>query len=80
MAKVRIKWHPGAFRQVRTMPEVLDILDSYAAAVAARAGEGYEAEPAQATGGRGRGRAAVVTATVEAMHDEATRHTLEGSL
>ena len=55
-------------------------LNMYAAAVAARAGAGYEAKPAAPTGGRVRGRAAVVTATRDARRDQARNHTLEKSL
>lgn len=80
MAKVRIKWNRGVFAEIRTMPTVMAELDNLAEGIADRAGAGYEAEPAQVTGGRVRGRAAVITRTVEAMIDEARNHTLEGSL
>ena len=77
---VRIKWRLAGFREVRTSPEVMAELNRLAAGVAARAGEGYVAEPAAVTGGRGRGRAAVITATEDARRDQAENHTLEASL
>lgn len=80
MAKRGVVFHKGAFAEVRTLPAVMDELDSIAEGIAARAGDGFKAEPAEATGGRIRGRAAVVTATPKAMVAEARNHVLERSL
>lgn len=80
VARVRIKWNRGAFAEIRTSPEVMAELNDLAAGIASRAGEGFVAKDAQATGGRVRGRAAVVTATAKAMADQARNHTIEASL
>lgn len=80
MARVRIKWNRRAFAELRTMPAVMRELDALAEGIAARAGEGFVAEPASVTGGRVRGRAAVLTSTRQAQAQEAREHTLEASL
>ncbi len=77
---VRIKWNRRAFAELRTMPEVLRELDALAEGIADRAGEGFTVEPASVTGGRVRGRAAVITSTRQAQAKEAREHTLEASL
>ena len=80
MGKATIKWKGGsaaaAMRIVRSMPEVMDAVDEKTQELASRAGDGYEAKPAQITGGRVRARAAVVTVTPAAMKNEAKNHTL----
>ena len=80
MSKMRIEWNRPAFAEIRTLPAVMDELNDLAGGVAARAGEGFEARPAEESGGRVRGRAAVVTATTEAMVRQARDHVLESSL
>lgn len=79
-AKVRVQWRRGAFADLRTEPAVMDELDAHAERIAAAAGDGYEAMPAAETGGRVRGRAAVVTTTTGAMRDNAKNHTLVRAL
>ena len=80
MAKVKVVFDYEAFAEVRTMPAVMAELNRIADGIADRAGDGFVAEPAQKTGGRVRGRAAVVTATPRAMAVEARDHVLERSL
>lgn len=80
MAKVRIEWNHGVFAEIRTLPGVMGILNGHAERIAATAGEGFEARPATATGGRVRGRASVLTATPRAMVVQARDHVLERSL
>ena len=80
MARARIRWRRGAFAEIRSLPAVVAEVNSLAAGVADRAGDGYEARAATISGGRVRARAAVVTATAEARRDQATNHTLERSL
>lgn len=70
-----MKWRRGAFADLRTIPAVMEHLHTEAEDMAARAGEGYETSIG-VTGGRVRGRAQVVTATPEAMRDNAQNHTL----
>lgn len=73
---VEIRWNLAAYREIRTRPQTLAELDAQAEALAARAGDGYEARGPQITGGRVRGRAAVITATVKAARAEARDHNL----
>ena len=80
MARARIRWNRRAFAEIRTLPAVQSEVNSLAAGIAERAGDGYEARPATITGGRVRTRAAVVTATAEAVRDQAINHTLERAL
>lgn len=68
---------PAGWAAARTHPGVMAELNKQAEAIAERAGEGFEATPAEATGGRVRGRAAVITATPRAMVVEARDHVLE---
>lgn len=77
---VKIKWRQGCWRELRVMPEVLDELDRLARGIASRAGDGFIAQPAQVTGGRGRGRAAVVTGDLNAMRRQAKDHVIEAAL
>ena len=78
---MKIKWKQGAFAEIRTLPDVMGLLDDHAESVATTANSGlgeygYKAMPAAPTGGRVRGRAAVVTTTIEAMVHEARNHEL----
>lgn len=79
-AKVRMKWRRGAFADLRTDPAVMRELDAYAEQIASAAGDGYEAKGAEVTGGKVRGRAAVVATTVKANRDNAKNHTLVRAL
>ena len=80
MPEVRVRWNMSAFAELRTAPAVMAALDEIADGIAERAGDGFEAQPAAVTGGRIRGRAAVVTTTVRAMRRQARDHILERSL
>lgn len=77
---VRFKPNHAGFRQLRTSAAVAQAVADAAEEVAARAGDGFEAQPVEITGGRGRARAAVVTVTFDAMLTQARDHTLERSL
>ena len=80
MGKATIKWKGGsaaaAMRIVRSMPEVVDAVEIETIKLAFRAGDGYEAEPVEITGGRERARGAIVTVTSDAIRNEARNHTL----
>lgn len=78
--RVTVKLNESAFREIRTAPKVMKMLNDIAAKTAARAGDGFEARSAEVTGGQVRGRAAVVTTTVKAMRAEARDHTLVRAL
>lgn len=77
MAKTRIKWRVAGFRELRLEPGVIADLEERAEAVAAAAGDGYEAS---AMAGKNRGRASVITADYAAMRDNAKNQTLLRSL
>ena len=77
---VTIKWNMAGFRDLRTDPAVLADLNRRAEQIAAAAGEGFEAQPAEKTGGRVRGRAAVISTTRAAAKAEAERHVLLSAL
>lgn len=74
------KLHIKNFSEIRTAPKVMDMLDDIASGTARRAGKGFEAKPARATGGRVRGRAAVVTTDTDAMRRQSKDRVLERSL
>lgn len=91
MPRMRFKWNPAAFAEVRTSPAMMAAVEKAAEDVAGRAnsgleilpgsnGDGYVATPAQVTGGKRRARAAVITGDISAIVDEARNHTLERSL
>jgi len=80
MPRVRVRWNRGVFAELRTLPAVMAELNSHAARIANNAGPGFEPRPAEATGGRIRGRAEVVTGTYRAMVVQARDHILEKSL
>lgn len=73
---MKIVWNMAGFRELRTDPKVMADLNHRAEAVAAAAGDGFEAEPVYVTGGRVRGRAAVISTTRKAAAAEATNHVL----
>ena len=75
-----VKLNMKAFAEIRTAPKVMKMLDDIAEATASRAGEGFRAEPAKATGGRVRGRAAVITVTADAMRAQAKNRALERAI
>lgn len=77
---VKFRWRSNVFREIRTMPGVLSELEARGARIASAAGDGYETSGAGVTGGRGRGRVAVFTATPDAMRDNARNHTLLSAL
>jgi hypothetical protein len=64
------------FAALRSDPAMMDELNRLAEEIATRAGDGFEAKPAAVTGGRGRGRAAVITMTPQARVDNAKHNTL----
>lgn len=74
-----IRWNMQGFRDLRTDPAVMAKLNEEAERIAATASEsaqGFEVQPAYVTGGRVRGRAAVITTTYAAMKAEAEDHVL----
>lgn len=73
----KIKWNVKAFRELRLEPGVIADLEKRAEAVAAAAGDGYEAS---AMAGKNRGRASVITANYAAIRDNARNQTLLRSL
>lgn len=76
MAKPKIVWKRGAFRELRTLPGVLADLAERGERIASAAGDGYESSGARVTGGKGRGRVSVRTATTSARRREARDHAL----
>ena len=83
-SKITIVHRQSGYRAIRTAPKVMKMLNEKAHEVASRAsGSGpgeFTVHEAQVTGGRVRGRAAVVTTTYEAMKSQARNHTLEKAL
>ncbi|MDR1078840.1 MAG: hypothetical protein LBL55_09325 [Propionibacteriaceae bacterium] len=77
MAKTKIVYKLQGFREIRTAPKVMSVLDDEAARIARACGDGFEAKPAKATGGRVRGRSAVVTTTGGAARRQSRDHVLE---
>lgn len=72
---VKIKWNRSAFRALRTSAPVERELLRRAQKIRQAAGQGYEADSG-ITGGRGRARAAVWTATNKARIDNGRNQTL----
>lgn len=70
-----IRWSMRGFRQLRTSEEVEHFLYDKAVLGARAGGDGCIARSGT---GRTRARAAVITATVRAMRDNAEKHTLLG--
>lgn len=81
-AKTRIKWNIKGFAELRNDPGVLADLDRRASAIAAEAGEGFEARPAQpgTKGSAPRGRASVGTSTYEGRRRQAKSNVLESAI
>lgn len=77
MSKARIKWRVEGFRELRLEPAVQELINDGAEAIAARAGDGYEASLLD---GKNRERASVITATFDAILDNARHQTLLRSL
>jgi len=75
-SKVTLKFNQSTFQKIRTAPKAMAMLNDIANETALRAGEGFVAKPADVTGGRVRGRAAVVATTRKASASEARNHTL----
>lgn len=75
MARVDVKWRLAGFREARTSPKVLAELVKRAERIAAASGDGFEVD-SQITGGRGRARASVRTATRAAVKKNAREQTL----
>lgn len=73
MAKSRVKWNNKAFRELRLLPEILEEVEQRADDVASKAGFGYKAS---AVYGKNRARASVITATFDAILDNARNNTL----
>lgn len=65
---------PGAIRQLLTSPEAASACVAIAQRIAAAAGPGNKVTPVER--GHNRVRVAVVTATFDAMYDEATSRAL----
>lgn len=76
MGKARIEWKRGAFRELRTLPAAMSELAQRGEQIARAAGDGYESSGPRVTGGRGRGRVTVKTATSSARRREARDHSL----
>jgi len=79
-SKVTLKFNQSGFQEIRTAPKVMDMIDDIADQTAQRAGDGFEARKATKTGGRVRGRAAVVTTTRDAAERESRDHTMVKAL
>lgn len=76
MARVKVAWKRGVWRQIRTLPAVAAEIGARAERIANAAGPGYAAGTVRATGGRGRARVTVKTTTTTARRREAKNHTL----
>lgn len=70
---MRIKWRVAGFRELRTHPNVTADLAQRAERVAAACGDGFVARHTQ---GRNRSRAAVITATGQAIRRNAADNTI----
>ena len=73
---MKITWNLAGFEELRTEPAIMDELERIGQEVADRAGPGFEVKGPEHTGGRGRGRVAVVTATEQAKFTNAVEGTL----
>ena len=78
--RTRISWRLPGFKELRTHPKMLTDLQARAERIADKAGPGFKAAPVGVTGGRGRGRVAVVATTRNANRRNAREHTLLRSL
>lgn len=76
-SKVRLKWNPNGLYELRSAPGVVAKVNSTAAGVAARAGDGYSWSSQQgARRPQGRWRAIVFPDTWKARADNARNNTL----
>lgn len=73
---MKVVLHNEGFQALRTDPAMMAELNRLAEDIAEKAGDGFGAKPAAATGGRVRGRSAVVTATPEAVRRNAKNNAL----
>lgn len=80
MSRLKVTFWKGSFAELRTLPAVMQVLNDKAEAIAEAAGRGYEAMHAEKTGGRVRGRAAVVPTTPAAVRDAAKNGTLQRAM
>ncbi len=78
--RVKLRWNMPGFRALRTSPKMLQNLQKRAERIADKAGPGFVVAPVGVTGGRGRGRAAVVAAARNANRKNAKDHTLVKNL
>lgn len=74
MAKTRIVFHIGAFRALRTHPNVQRDIEARARRVAAASGSGYEVETSSPP--RNRSRSVVLAVSRKARADNARHNTL----
>lgn len=77
MGRVKLDFHYDGFNEVRSSPEVQAEVFRRGDAIGAAAGDGYEVRK---TVNKTRARVSIITATAEAMVDQARNHTLERSL
>lgn len=73
---MKIKWNMEGFRALRTDPAMMGLVESEAAAIAERAGAGFEYDKVKKTRGRVRAHTQVRTATPEAIDRNAKENTL----
>lgn len=79
--KVRIELNHDGFRQLLNSPEVVRLVDSTGESLAAKAGPGFVAEPAQGNFGGGRHICHVGTGnSKDAMYAQATTKALTRAL
>ncbi len=78
--RVQIKWKRNVFRELRTLPEVKDLLHEAGERIAEGAGPGYIVDDREAVNGRGRARTAVITGDFDAILDNARHNTLLSNL
>ncbi|RRD03226.1 hypothetical protein EII34_15080 [Arachnia propionica] len=78
--KTKLTWNFPGFKALRTHPKMMADLQARAERIADKAGPGFKAAGAGITGGRGRGRVAVVATTQNANRKNAREHTLLRSL
>jgi hypothetical protein len=77
MARVRLEFHHDGFDEVRRSPEVAADIARRTEAIAAAAGDGFEARTSLT---KSRARGVVITAEPAAMVQQARDHTLERSI
>lgn len=72
----QFKWRLAGFREVRTLPGVRQEVERRAQKIADASGGAAKGYIVRSTAGRNRARAAVITATVEAMASNRKHNTL----